>query len=149
VVDPVVVLFVEAPLPCFLDEEELLLVLVVVVVVDVLVLVVTVALGEPLLDVVHDAVTVLTGPVPEGTICDAGVPAGALTSNVRTCPVSRVTVTLHWSAAAIGMPATAIVPRAEPAAMTRSFSFRRTDTVLSFLPRGCLHSRAATVDPAR
>ena len=56
----------------------------------------------------HDAVTFLTGPVPGGTSADVGVPGGTLTLKVNICPVSSVTVTVHWSAEAVGtraMPA--------------------------------------------
>jgi hypothetical protein len=117
-------------LPPALVREELVLVdvevlsVVDVVVVVVVVVVVLVVVG------VQDAWTFLTGPVPAGTRLEAGVPGGALTSKVSVWPVSSVTVTLHWSAEALGSTAMAMVARADPAAMARTFSFRRTDTVV-------------------
>ena len=99
---------------------------VVVVVVDVVVFDVVVVVVV----VVHEAWTFLTGPVPGGTRLEAGVPGGALTSKVSVWPVSSVTVTLHWSAEALGSTTMAMVASADPAEMARSFSFRRTDTVV-------------------
>jgi hypothetical protein len=139
------------PPPVFVCEEVVLVVddvvevlLLVVVEVDVvLVVVVVVVVG------VQEAWTFLTGPVPGGTRLEAGVPAGALTSKVSVWPVRSVTVTLHWSAEADGSAATAMVAIATPAEMARTFSFRRTDTVVRFLPQGWLRRRAATVEPGR
>lgn len=108
------------PPPCF-EWDELVVVVVVGVVDVVVVVVVGVVVG------VHEAWTFLTGPVPGGTRLEAGVPAGALTSKVSTWPVTSVTVTLHWSAEAVGSAAIAMVAIAEPAEMARTFSFRRTD----------------------
>jgi hypothetical protein len=79
---------------------------------------------------VHEAWTFFTGPVPGGSSWEAGVPGGALTVKVSVWPVSRVTVTLHWSAEALGSTAMAMVAMADPAEMARTFSFRRTDTVV-------------------
>jgi hypothetical protein len=105
-------------------DEDVLVVVLVVVVDVVVVVVVVVAVG------VQEAWTFFTGPVPEGTMLEAGVPGGALTSKVRVWPVSSVTVTLHWSAEALGSTAMAMVAMADPAEMARIFSFRRTDTVV-------------------
>jgi hypothetical protein len=118
---------------------------VVVVVVDVVVVDVVVVVVV----VVHEAWTFLTGPVPGGTRLEAGVPGGALTSKVSLWPVSSVTVTLHWSAEALGSTTTAMVASADAAEMARSFSFRRIDTVVSFLPQGWPKRRSATVEPGR
>jgi hypothetical protein len=43
----------------------------------------------------HEAVTVLIGPMPAGTMAAAGVPAGTLTLKVWVVPVISVTVTVH------------------------------------------------------
>jgi hypothetical protein len=76
--------------------EELVVVPVVVGVVEVLVVgggvdvvVVVGVLGA------HEALTLLIGPTPAGTIAEAGVPVGTLTLKLCVCPVIRVTVTVH------------------------------------------------------
>lgn len=108
------------------------------VVVGVVVGVVDVVVGVVVVEVVvvaeQDAWTFLTGPVPGGTSCEAGVPAGAVTVNVSVWPVTRVTVTLHWSADADGIAEMPSVPNAEPPAKARISSFRRMDTVVRFPP---------------
>jgi hypothetical protein len=49
--------------------------------------------------------------------------------------VRSTTVTVHWSAEAIGIEAIAITTSAEPAATTKILSFRPIDTLIRFLPR--------------
>lgn len=119
---------------------------VVVVVVDVVVVFVVLGLG---VELEHDAWTLLTGPVPGGTICEAGVPGGAFTVKVSTWPVTSVTVTLHCSAEAEGMAATPIVARAQPPAKARICSFRRIDTVVRFPPAGLATKPCCDVEMAR
>lgn len=108
------------------------------VVVGVVVVVVVVVGGGVVVVVVvvaaQDAWTFLTGPVPDGTSCEAGVPAGAETVNVRVWPLTSVTVTLHWSADADGITAIPMVLNAAPPAKARISSFRRMDTVVRFPP---------------
>jgi hypothetical protein len=66
----------------------------VVEVVVVLVEVVTVGVVDVVVGV-HDACTLLTGPVPGGTSDEAGVPGGAFTLKVSVWPVTSTTVTVH------------------------------------------------------
>jgi hypothetical protein len=43
----------------------------------------------------HEALTLLIGPMPAGTIAEGAVPAGTLTLKLCVCPVTSVTVTVH------------------------------------------------------
>jgi hypothetical protein len=99
------------------------------------VVVVTVADGVVAVVVWQFAVTFLTGGVPGGSICAGGVPGAALTVKVSVWPSSRVAVTVHWSAEAAGMAATAITPRTSPTVKRATFSLWLIDTVVYFLPR--------------
>jgi hypothetical protein len=75
----------------------------------------------------HEADTLFTTPIPDGTIDMAGVPGATLTLKDSAWPVSSVTVTLHSSAEAIGkaaIPKIANNDAADPAAI---FSFRHID----------------------
>jgi hypothetical protein len=112
--------------------------------VGVLVVVVVVVVGVVSVDTVgvvtvlvgtQEAVTLLTGPTPAGTSCDAGVPAGALTVKVIVWPVTSITVTVHWSsAAALGIAAIAIAASTEAIVRTAIFSFPFLDTLVYLLP---------------
>lgn len=83
--------FLLEPLLDFLWEPEpedfvvVVLVEVVVVLVDLVVVVVVLRLVVvvDVADCVQEACTLFTGPVPGGTICEAGVPGGSLTVKVR------------------------------------------------------------------
>src|SRR5947209_11493403 len=97
--------------------------------------VVVVTVGVVEVDVgVHEACTFLTGPVPGGTSEEVGVPGGTLTLKVRVWPVSRVTVTVHWSAEAIGIAARLIATAMAPALIPAILSFRLLDTAVYLLP---------------
>ena len=115
------------------EVDVVLDVVVVVVVVDV-VGVVTGTVGVVLVLGWQEAVTFWTGPMPAGTSCEGGVPGGALTMKVSVCPLSRVTVTVHWSAEAVGNAATAIVTSANAKLVAPIFSLRLLDTVSYLLP---------------
>jgi hypothetical protein len=82
----------------------------------------------------HDADTLFTGPIPAGSICEAGVPDGTLTLNDSVCPVSSVTVTVHWSAEAVGIAAIPKIANTEAAVNAAVFSFRRVNNVTRLLP---------------
>jgi hypothetical protein len=82
----------------------------------------------------HDADTLFTGPTPAGTIDEAGVPDGTLTLNDSVCPVSSVTVTVHWSAEAVGIAAIPKIANTEAAVNAAVFSFRRINNVTRLLP---------------
>jgi len=83
---------------------------------------------------VQDADTLLTGPMPPGTICEAGVPGGTLTLNDSVCPVRSVTVTVHWSAEAVGIAAIPRIANTEAAVKAAVFSFLRLNNVTRLLP---------------
>src|ERR1700736_5648782 len=74
------------------------------------------------------ALTLWTGGVPGGSIAEPGVPGAAFTVKVTTWPSSSVAVTVHWSAEALGIAATAIVARAHPTVTTATFSLWLIDT---------------------
>jgi hypothetical protein len=82
----------------------------------------------------QDADTLFTGPTPAGTICEAGVPGGTLTLNDSVCPVSSVTVTVHWSAEAVGIAAIPRIATTEAAAKAAVFSFLLLNNLTSLLP---------------
>jgi hypothetical protein len=76
----------------------------------------------------HEAVTLLTGPVPGGTSADVGVPGGTLTLKVSVCPVRSVILTVHWSAdEAVGITARPSPTSSEPRAMPAVLSFSLLD----------------------
>jgi hypothetical protein len=119
------------------EEEGVVVVAVGVVVVVVLegVVVVTVACGVVELDGWQFAVTFWTGGVPGGSICAGGVPGGALTVKVTVWPSSRVAVTVHWSAEAVGRADMAITTSTSPTVVNATFSLWLIDTV------ACISSR--------
>jgi hypothetical protein len=78
----------------------------------------------------HEARTLLTGPVPGGTSADVGVPGGTLTLKVNVCPVSSVTVTVHWSAEADGSAVIAS-PASIPHVVATAIASLRLLTALS------------------
>ncbi len=82
----------------------------------------------------HDALTLLIGPSPAGTIAEAGVPAGTLTLKLCVCPVSSVTVTVHSSADAEGIAAIPITPNTVAIVAKAVFSFRLRNNVTRLLP---------------
>jgi hypothetical protein len=84
----------------------------------------TVGAGEEEEAGAHEAVALLTGPTPAGTICAAGVPGGTLTLKLSVCPVSRVTVTVHWSADALGSAAIPMTANTDAAVAAAILSFR-------------------------
>jgi hypothetical protein len=131
------------------DLVVVVLVEVVVVLVDVVVVVVVlrVVVVVEVAGWVQEACTLFTGPVPGGTICEAGVPGGSFTVKVRVCPVSSTTVTVHWSAEATGIEAVAITTSAKPAARASTFSFRPIDTLDPIPP--ATFAQPAPVAPGR
>lgn len=80
------------------------------------------------------AVTLATGGVPAGSICAGGVLGDAVTVKVRVCPSSRVAVTVHVSAEAVGMAATAITTSTSPTVVNATLSLWLIDTVVLFPP---------------
>jgi hypothetical protein len=88
---------------------------------------------------VQDADTLFTGPTPAGTICEAGVPGGTLTLKDSVCPVSSVTVTVHWSAEATGIAAIPRIAKTKAAVSATVLSFRRVDNVTRLLPPWASH----------
>jgi hypothetical protein len=84
----------------------------------------TVGAGEEELAGAHEAEALLTGPTPAGTICAAGVPGGTLTLKLSVCPVRRVTVTVHWSADALGSAAIPMTTNTDAAVAAAILSFR-------------------------
>jgi hypothetical protein len=95
---------------------------------------------------VHDADTLLTGPTPAGTICEAGVPGGTLTLNDSVCPVSSVTVTVHWSAEAVGIAAIPRIANTEAAVNAAVFSFLLLNNLTSLLPPWASHVPRCSTD---
>jgi hypothetical protein len=98
------------------------------------VVVVTLADGVVAVVVWQLAVTLETGGVPAGSICAGGVPGEALTVKVSVWPSSRVAVTVHSSAEAVGMAATASTTSTSPTVVIATFSLWLIDTVVYFLP---------------
>jgi hypothetical protein len=76
---------------------------------------------------VHDPVIPTTGSFSGSEIDDSGVPGGTFTVNVIECPPTSVTVTTHWSAAAL--PA---VNRREPIAHNAAREPAAAATILAF-----------------
>jgi hypothetical protein len=83
---------------------------------------------------VHDALTSLIGPTPAGTIAEAGVPGGTFTLKLWVCPVTSVTVTVHWSADAVGRFAIPMTANADTTEMAAVFSLRLLDNLTRLLP---------------
>jgi hypothetical protein len=82
------------------------------------------------------AVTLWTGGVPGGSIWAGGVPGAALTVKVTVEPSSSTAVTVHWSAEADGIAATAMTTSTTPTVVSAIFSVWLIDTVVYFLPQG-------------
>ena len=76
----------------------------------------------------------MTGPTPAGTIADGGVPAGTFTLKLSVCPVTSVTVTVHWSADADGIAAMPITAKTVASETTAVFSLRVVDKLTRLLP---------------
>lgn len=77
----------------------------------------------------HEAETLATGPTPAGTIWAGGVPEGALTLKLSVWPVTSVTVTVHWSAEAVGKAAIPMIANTDATVTAAVFSFRRIDNL--------------------
>jgi hypothetical protein len=127
--------------------EELVVVPVVVGVVEVLVVGggvdVVVVVGVVGVAGAHEALTLLIGPTPAGTIADGAVPAGTLTLKLWVWPVTSVTVTVHSSADAVGIAAIPITPNTVATVAAVVFSFRLLNNLTKLLPASA-PSRAAT-----
>jgi hypothetical protein len=91
----------------------------------------------------HEALTLLIGPMPAGTIADGAVPAGTLTLKLWVWPVTSVTVTVHSSADAVGIAAIPITPNTVATVAAVVFSFRLLNNLTRLLPASAT-SRAAT-----
>jgi hypothetical protein len=91
----------------------------------------------------QDSCTFCTGP---GRLSeDTGAPGGS--EKVRTCPLTRVTVTVQLAAEALGSAAIADTARTVPADAMATFSFRRLNTVALFPP--AMPSAATVRTPRR
>jgi hypothetical protein len=76
---------------------------------------------------VHDSAIAVA---PGGTLIDdSGVPGGTFTFSEIVCPLASWTVTTHESAEATGNQAMPWTTSIEPAAASRTVSFRRLNTL--------------------
>jgi hypothetical protein len=94
-------------------------------VVVVVVLVVTPADGVVEVDGAHDSLSEATGPGIGRPIAEMGVPGATLTWKTKVWPLTRVTVTVHASADAVGIEAMAMATKIAPAMTSTVSSFRR------------------------
>jgi hypothetical protein len=94
-------------------------------VVVVVVLVVTPADGVVEVDGAHDSLSEATGPGIGRPIAEMGVPGATLTWKTKVWPLTRVTVTVHASADAVGTEAMAMATNIAPASTSTVSSFRR------------------------
>ncbi|MFZ1992765.1 MAG: hypothetical protein WAU75_01545 [Solirubrobacteraceae bacterium] len=115
-----------------------------VVVVVVVLLVDTETAGVGALDGAHCLLSDWTGPVIGSPIAEMGVPGGTLTLKTRVWPSTRVTVTVHASADAVGMAARAMAMKIAPAMASTANSFRRPITAAPLRPSRCAHSNEIT-----
>jgi hypothetical protein len=83
---------------------------------------------------VQESETDWIGPVTGSWIEDSGVPGGTLTLKLSFWPPTRVTVTTHVSAEAVGMAAIAPTPSADANDVTATTSFRLLNTAADLLP---------------
>jgi hypothetical protein len=111
-------------------------------VVVVVVLVVTPADGVVEVDGAHCSLSEATGPGIGRPIAEMGVPGATLTWKTRVWPLTRVTVTVHSSAYAVGIATVAMATKIAPAVASTVSSFRRPIMAAPLRPsRWCaLHS---------
>jgi hypothetical protein len=103
-------------------------------VVVVVVLVLTDTAGVVALDGAHCSLSEATGPVMGRPIAEMGVPGATLTLKTRVWPPTRVTVTVHASADAVGIAARAMAMKIAPAMASTANSLRRPLTVAPLRP---------------
>ena len=94
------------------------------VVVVVVVVVVTPAEGVVEVDGAHCSLSDATGPVMGRPMAEIGVPGATLTWKTRVWPLTRVTVTVHASAEAVGTTVSAQATNTAPAVASTASSLR-------------------------